>query len=195
MGLTAFETAELLDHSVTTVNSLLQRARSRLQRRAPRSRLDWARPRLNEDDRAVLRRYVEAHERADADAIVAMLRSDVRITMPPGPACASAASATAFFRDLLGGNGPGEWRLVETHANGRPAAAGYLRRPSDPFFRACSIDVLHHTDGKLTEVNCFLDEDLFPLFGLPLTHRPLPLPTSSPSVRRPRRPRPFHGGA
>ncbi len=138
LGFTALETAELLDHTVASANSLLQRAHSTLQRRAPGGRLEWARPPMNDADRAVLRRYIQAHERADADAVVAMLRSDVRITMPPETPCIGADSAAAFFRDLLGPKGPGEWRLLETYANGRPAVAGYLRRPVDAAFRARS---------------------------------------------------------
>ncbi len=170
LGMSAVEAGELLDHTVAATNSLLQRARRTLQRRARGGRLDWARPPMNDDDRAVLRRYIEAHERGDADAIVEMLRSDVRLTMPPESPCIGADSAAAFFHELLGPEGPGEWHLVETYANGWPAAANYLRHPADAAFRAFSIDVLHHADGRLVEVNCFLDKDLFPTFGLPLTH-------------------------
>jgi RNA polymerase sigma-70 factor (ECF subfamily) len=167
LGFTVTETATLLDVTEASTNSLLQRARATLRRRTPSDRLAWSRPRLPEVDQRLLRRYMDAHERGDADAIIEMLRADVRITMPPYAPCIGHAAAVAFFRELLGPDGPGEWRLVPTSANGRPATANYLRRQGDSAFRALSIDVLTVVDGGLVEVNCFLDDAVFGPFGLP----------------------------
>jgi RNA polymerase sigma-70 factor (ECF subfamily) len=170
LGWTAAETAELLDISIASTNSLLQRARATLQRHAPTNRLAWTRPELTEEDEEVLRRYVSAHERGDARAIIAMLRADVRITMPPAPPYVGVGAASAFFDEILGREAPGEWRLVPTRANGRLAAANYLRRPGDDRYRALSIDVLDVRDGEIVAANCFLDAALFPAFGLPPEH-------------------------
>jgi hypothetical protein len=148
-------------------NSLLQRARAELRRHAPADRMSWAQPSTTAEEDAVLRRYVRAHERGDAEAIVAMLRTDIAVTMPPEPPCVGSEASVAFFRGLLGRDGPGDWRLVATRANTYPATANYLRRPGDDVFRALSIDVLRVVDGQLVEVNCFLGDGLFPAFGLP----------------------------
>jgi RNA polymerase sigma-70 factor, ECF subfamily len=165
----ARETAALLGVTVASANSLVQRARAALRRRAPH--LD-SRPSPSVADDEVVRRYVRAHERGDAEAIVAMLHEDVRVTMPPEAPCLGFADAAAFFRDLLDPDGPGDWRLVPTRANGQPAIANYLRRPGDGDHRALSIDVLTIRDGRLVAVNCFLGDRLFPAFRLPLTRRP-----------------------
>lgn len=170
LGWTATEAAEALGTSEAAANSLLQRGRATLRRRAPRDQLEWSRPPLTAADEEALRRYIDAHHRADAEAIVAMLRADARLTMPPEPPCSGRAAAAAFFGELLGPDGPGTWRMVATAANGRPAAANYLRRPGDDAFRALSIDVLRLEGGELVEVNCFLVPSLFPAFGLPAVH-------------------------
>ncbi|OWY59801.1 RNA polymerase subunit sigma-70, partial [cyanobacterium TDX16] len=95
LGWNAEETATLLDLSVPAANSLVQRARATLRRHAPASRLEWVPPELTPEDEDLLRQYVEAHERADAEAIVALLRADVRITMPPEAAVVGVADASA----------------------------------------------------------------------------------------------------
>ncbi|HET6954024.1 MAG TPA: RNA polymerase subunit sigma-70 [Acidimicrobiales bacterium] len=172
LGWTAAEAASLLDVSEATANSLVQRARATLRRHRPGGRHEWSPARASEEERAVLRRYVDAHARADADAIVAMLRSDSRVTMPPEAPCVGRDAAAAFFRALLGAGGPGDWSLVPTRANRRPATANYLRRHGGTAYRALSIDVLHVEDGRLAAVNCFLGDDLFPAFGLPPVLRP-----------------------
>ena len=168
LGWTAAETADLLDVSVTSTNSLLQRARSTLQQHRPPRRSDWKRPRITDAERDLLSRYMKAHERADANAIIALLRDDARITMPPEQPYIGGDHSAEFFVELLGPSGPGEWRLVPTMANRQPAAANYLRRHGETEFRALSIDVLRIEDGRLVEVNCFFGDHMFAAFGLPL---------------------------
>ncbi|OWY62322.1 hypothetical protein B7486_59050, partial [cyanobacterium TDX16] len=82
-------------------------------------------------------------------------------------AVVGVADASATFHGIFGDDGPGTWHLVPTTANGRPAAAGYLRRPGSTTFEAIAIDVLHVEDGTLVEISCFLDTKVFPAFGLP----------------------------
>ena len=166
----------MLGVSVAATNSLTQRARATVARRLPPDRADWARPTLTPDDRVVLERYVRAHEQGDAAAILGLLRDDVRITMPPEPPAIGLAAATAFLRSVIDpAVRPGDWRMVPTRANGRPAAANYLRRPGDDRFRALSVDVLTlDGQGRIAEINCFLDDALFAAFGLPLVEPPSP---------------------
>ena len=162
----AHDTAALLGVSVASANSLVQRARATMRRHAaPETRPPPRSPAGEE----LARRYVRAHERGDAESIVAMLHEDVRITMPPHAPCIGRAEAEAFFRELFGPDGPGDWQLETTYANGLPATANWLRRPGEDVYRALSIDVLTADDDRLVTVNCFLDDRISPAFGLPLT--------------------------
>lgn len=164
LGFDAAETASTLDTTVAAVNSLLQRAHARLRSLALRVD-DLARPEaVGQDD--LVRAYVDAHNRADVEAIVALLDADVRITMPPEAPCVGRHDARALFGHLLGAGGPGTWCLVPTRANGRPAIANYVRRPNEPDFRALSIDVLHVEGPRIAAIHCFLGDAIFPAFGL-----------------------------
>lgn len=169
LGWTPAEAAEALAVSVTAANSLTQRARATLAVHLPGDRGSWERPVLTAEDRVVLDRYVRAHEQGDVSVILGLLRDDVRITMPPEPPAVGLDQATAFLRSvILPDLRPGDWSMVATRANGRPAAANYLRRPGDGVYRALSIDVLALDDGgRIAEINCFLDPSVFPAFGLP----------------------------
>ena len=153
---------------MASVNSSLQRARATLKEHLPVRRLDWgpaAEP--SDDERELLRRYVDAHERADADAVIELLREDARITMPPDRSVEGRDALVAFFaHDIFGPDGPGEFRLVATQANRMPAAANYLRRPGDDRFRAVALDVLRIEDGVIVEISVF-DPRVFSRFDLP----------------------------
>jgi RNA polymerase sigma-70 factor (ECF subfamily) len=170
LGWTANDTASLLDDSVPAVNSALQRARATLKRHLPRRRLDWgAGTDASEEERALLQRYIDAHERSDAAAVAALLSEDVRVTMPPEPTLDGRdAVMTLFAHVAFADSAPGDWRLLPTWANRQPAAANYLREPGETEFRALALDVLRFEDGKLAEISVFRG-DLFPSFGLPLT--------------------------
>jgi RNA polymerase sigma-70 factor (ECF subfamily) len=110
---------------------------------------------------------MDAHARADSAAVVAMMRDDVRFTMPPQPTLYEGRPAlAAFFAEAFGPDAVGEFRLVPTRANRQPAAANYVRAPGDTRFRAMSLDVLRFEAGQLAEITTF-DTTLFPLFGLP----------------------------
>jgi hypothetical protein len=122
---------------------------------------------VSSEEQAVLERYVAAHERGDADTIVAMLHESIRVTMPPERPCIGLVASESFFRNILGEDASRQWRLLMIGANRQPAAANYLRRPGDDRYRALSIDVLRVANNQLVEVNCFLGDALFPVFGLP----------------------------
>jgi RNA polymerase sigma-70 factor (TIGR02960 family) len=167
LGWSAKETAALLETSVASANSALQRARATLQERSPERYLERSPAELTEVERALLDGFIDAHERADADAAAALAREDIRVTMPPLPLCYDGLEAIA---PLLheGLTGPGEWRLLPTRANRMPAAASYLRAHGDTEFRAFKLDVLRVADGKIAEITTF-GASLFEAFGLPPT--------------------------
>ena len=163
----AAEAAALLDTSVAAANSALQRARATLRERLPEPPVDrTASADLSADERALLQGFIDTHESGDTAAAAAMLRDDVRVTMPPNPSLYQGIEAiiglmrTAFDRENMG-----DWRLVATRANRQPAAASYLRRPGDSVYRAFKLDVLRVEDGAIAEITTF-SSDLFAAFGL-----------------------------
>jgi RNA polymerase sigma-70 factor (ECF subfamily) len=158
----AAEVAELLDTSVASVNSALQRARATL------SELDLentaARP-IDAGQQELLAQYVEAFERYDIPRLVALLHDDVGLSMPPfdlwlrGPQEVS----TWFLGKGLGCRGS---RLVATEANGGVAFGSYRPDPNgghSPF----AIQLIEVRDGQIVTYTSFLDTSLFALFGLP----------------------------
>jgi RNA polymerase sigma-70 factor (TIGR02960 family) len=163
----AAETASALDTSVAAANSALQRARATLRARLPARPSEWSGSAPSEQERLLLEGFIDAHERADAAAAVALAREDIRITMPPHPWC---FDGLATIKPLLeqGLTEPGEWRLLPTRANRQPAAASYLKAPGDTEFRAFKLDVLRPEGGRIAEITTF-DTALFPAFGLPPT--------------------------
>jgi RNA polymerase sigma-70 factor, ECF subfamily len=185
LGWSAKETASLLGTSVAAANSALQRARATLGRHLPARRAEWARSAdANQDERAVLRRFMAALERADGGALIELLREDARATMPPTPSWHDGreAIATATAHSTAPGSPGyiGRWRLVPFGVNLQPAAAAYLRAPGDSDYRAFAIDVLRVEDGKIAEITAFIQPgagagefhvdfgwDMFAAFGLP----------------------------
>jgi RNA polymerase sigma-70 factor (ECF subfamily) len=173
LGWSANETAALLEVSVAAVKSALQRARPTLKEHLPERRMDWA-PSLEPtaQERMLLQRYVDAHERADINILAELLREDVLMTMPPHPMWfVGRASIVAFTEEVFDPASPlyhGQWRSIPTRANRQPAAAHYVKRTGDVGYRAQVLDVLRVEDGKVVEITAFVPE-LFPAFGLPLT--------------------------
>jgi RNA polymerase sigma-70 factor (ECF subfamily) len=161
----ASEVAELLETSVASVNSLLQRARATLAS-VKVADTDPLLP-LDEAQRALLARYVDAFERYDLDSLTALLREDATLSMPPLPLwLRGIADIRAWF--LGTGIGCRGSRLVPVAANGSPAFGQY--RPSGPGGRhqPWALQVLEISAGRIIGLNSFLDtERLFPLFGLP----------------------------
>jgi RNA polymerase sigma-70 factor, ECF subfamily len=172
LGWPAAETATTLELSVAAVKSALQRARATLRQHLPRRREQWpAGAHPSDHERAVLRRYIAAHERGDATALAALLAEDARLTMPPQPAwyagrdaIVAAVAAAAFTPDF------GRLRLLPTRANRQPAAAFSVRRPGDRELRAFAVDVLRVEAGRVAEITAF-GEQLVPAFGLPTSLR------------------------
>jgi RNA polymerase sigma-70 factor (ECF subfamily) len=170
LGWSAKETASLLEASVASVNSALQRGRATLQDRLPARRTEWAPSRgPSKEERELLRRYLDAHDRTDAEALARLLREDARLVMPPHPVwyegreAIVTASQQGFEPEF------GRLRNITTAANMQPAAAHYLLRPGDSEYRALALDVLRVEDGLIAEITSFVLPELFPAFGLPPT--------------------------
>jgi RNA polymerase sigma-70 factor, ECF subfamily len=172
LGWSAKDAASLLEASVASVNSMLQRARATLRDQLPERRTEWTRSSgPSEEERELLRRYVDAHERADVDGLAELLRADARLTMPPHPTW--YAGREAILIAARQGFDPefGRLRSVVAGANLQPAAAHYLRRPGESEYRPLALDVLRLEAGSVAEITSFVFPGLFPAFGLPPTLR------------------------
>jgi len=98
----AKDTAVLLDASVDSVHSMLRRARSTLKRHLPAHRLEWASDSdPTQEERSLLRRYMDAHDRADGAALATLLQADARLTMPPTPTWYDGREAVVAFHAQL----------------------------------------------------------------------------------------------
>ncbi|HYR61270.1 MAG TPA: RNA polymerase subunit sigma-70 [Actinomycetota bacterium] len=169
LGRPAAETASILDTSVASANSALQRARATMQEHLPSRRLEWQASESSAEERALLERFIDAHERCDVAAAVAVASKDLRVTMPPHPFCFEGLDSIGpLLERAFGPDRDGDWRLVPTMANRMPTAASYLRRPGDTEFRAFKFDVLRIEGGAIAEITTF-DASLFPVFDLPPT--------------------------
>jgi RNA polymerase sigma-70 factor, ECF subfamily len=160
----ASEVAELLDTSVASVNSALQRARATLAS----VRIDDAeilQP-ADEDQRALLARYVDAFERYDMESLTSLLREDATWSMPPYEMWLQTHDDIVSW--CLGpGIGCRGSRLIAVEANGMPAFGQY-KPGADGGLEPWSLQVLEIADGQIVGISFFLDtERLFPMFGLP----------------------------
>ena len=160
----AAEVAELLDTSVQSVNSALQRARAALA--AANVDAETSQEPVNAADRALLDRYVDAFERYDLDSLTSLLHEDATWSMPPYDLW---LQTHLDIRKWCLGTGIGckGSRLVPTVANGMPAFAQYKPDP-DGGYEPWSLQVLEISNGRISGISFFLDtEKLFPMFGLP----------------------------
>jgi len=162
----ASEVAELLDTSVASVNSALQRARATLAAgETPSS--DGALP-LDEANRALLDRYVTAFQDYDMQALTSLIQEDATQSMPPFDLWLRGRDDILTW--WVGpGNGCRGSRLVPTvAANGSPAYGQY-KPAAGGGYEPWALQVLELRDGRIVEFSFFLDtQTLFPIFGLPL---------------------------
>jgi RNA polymerase sigma-70 factor, ECF subfamily len=162
----ASEVAELLETSVASVNSALQRARATLE--ASNVSASETRPSVEAADADLLARYVEAFERYDMDALTALIREDATQSMPPYDLWLHGR-ADIFAWWLGPGIACRGSRVVPTlAANGAPAFGQYKPSESGEGYEPWALQVLEVAGGKIVELTFFLDtERMFPLFGLP----------------------------
>ena len=160
----ASEVAELLDTSVASVNSALQRARATLAETDVRA----ATGELGDADRELLERYVSAFEAYDIDALTSLIREDATQSMPPYDLWLSGRDDifTWWFGPGIGCKGSRV--LPAGSANGSPAFGQYKPSP-DGGYEPWALQVVELSGGRIAELTFFLDTGtLFPLFGLPL---------------------------
>ncbi|HEX3427189.1 MAG TPA: sigma-70 family RNA polymerase sigma factor [Candidatus Limnocylindrales bacterium] len=160
----ADEVAELLETSVPSVNSALQRARATLASRDIAN--DDAPSRLDADHEALLARYVAAFEQYDMDALTSLLHADAKWSMPPYELWLQSHEDVRKW--CLGpGIGCRGSRLIATMANGSPAFGQYKPAPGGGW-EPWSLQVLDIAGDRLDGITFFLDtQRFFPLFGLP----------------------------
>jgi RNA polymerase sigma-70 factor (ECF subfamily) len=174
LGWPASKAADALELTVASVTSALQRARATMREQLPDRRLDWRSPathELSNDERGVVKSYIDAHERNDLDGLISLLRDDLRFAMLPEPGTVIVTANDAVDGWVSGGifqHGYDDWRCITTTVNRMPAAALYLRTPDDPEYRLLNIAVLHIVDGKIAELTGFDATDK-PWLGLPAT--------------------------
>jgi RNA polymerase sigma-70 factor (ECF subfamily) len=165
IGWSAGETSRLLDASVASVNSALQRARSTLAKQFPDGR-PAARAAPDHGQRVLLDRYVRAWGDADLDGFVALLRDDAHYSMPPWRQWyRGRAAIRGFFGSAW--RHYGGFRLVPTAANRQPAFGLYSRAKNGSDWRAHSIQLLLLRGDAIAAVTSFKDADLFAAFDLP----------------------------
>jgi RNA polymerase sigma-70 factor, ECF subfamily len=169
LGWSAAESASLLDVSVAAANSALQRARTTMKRNLPERRLEWSRHgEPSDEERELLERYMDATTRADADAMVELLREDAFFAMPPAAEwrVGNEAIVAAWVEGGFGSPAYGHFRCIPVGANRQPAVACYLRRQGATEYKPLAMDVLRLEGGRVAEVIAF-GPSVFPAFGLP----------------------------
>jgi RNA polymerase sigma-70 factor, ECF subfamily len=162
----AAEVAELLDTTVAAVNSGLQRAKATLAASEP-GEFDALEP-ADDAQRELLARYVDAFQRLDIDALVAVMHDDAVLTMPPFDMWVRGHHDLRLFFNGAGHGCEGSL-MVPVAANGAPALAHYKPTGPNGERQPFAIQVLDIRDGQIHGVHCFLDPKLFPYFGVPET--------------------------
>jgi RNA polymerase sigma-70 factor (ECF subfamily) len=164
LGFSAQETADTLDTTVASVNSALQRARKTIDERLPqRSQQESLRTLGDERLKEIVEGYMDAMQRGDVEAVVAMLAEDAAWSMPPLATWYLGHESLRLF--LANGplSGAWRWRRVVTTANGQPAVAAYTWQESEGCFRPFALDVLTIADdGLITGIDSFITRSAEP---------------------------------
>jgi RNA polymerase sigma-70 factor (ECF subfamily) len=161
LGWSAPEVAELLDSTVASVNSALQRARATVEEHLPRP----APAALEPEERELLGRYIDAFERDDVEGLVALLREDAMLRMPPQPSVIGAAAVARFLRETAARGDLSRMRLTPARANGRPAVVAQRRAP-DGALAPHGILVLEVSGAAIVGIDAFIDPTLVLRFGV-----------------------------
>jgi RNA polymerase sigma-70 factor (ECF subfamily) len=160
LGWSGPEVADLLETTLASVNSALQRARATVDAALP----ERARTPAEPGERQLVERYVEAWRTGDVDGLVALLREDAEIRMPPRPSVRGAMPVVSF---LLGAAAHGDlrrMRFTPTRANGRPALIVHSRA-DDGTLVPHGVKVLELADGQIAGYDAFIDPRYVAMFG------------------------------
>jgi RNA polymerase sigma-70 factor (TIGR02960 family) len=166
VGWPAKDVAELLGDSVNSVNSALQRARAGMREHLPAERQDWTGGEEDTGARELVRRYTDASVATDIEALAALLREDVRCSMPPTPGLYVGRDAVVSYCVESGFVGMKGLRAVLVSANRQPALAFYQWQEREGAYLPLTIDVLRIAGGAISEIVTF-HNDQFPRLGLP----------------------------
>ena len=164
LSFSASEVATLLEMTVPAVNSALQRARATLHNGYTSDRPAQSSP------RDLLERYVRAWEAADVAGLVALLRQDAMLRMPPMPMVAGAAAIVDFLAHSIFTIAP--MRLVATRANGGPAFAAYVRNSGGKGFSMFALLVIASDGRQITSIDAFSDPRVLARFDTALESGP-----------------------
>jgi RNA polymerase sigma-70 factor, ECF subfamily len=168
LGFSAREVATSLETSVASVNSALQRARKTIGEMLPeRSQQTTLRALGDERVRELVERFVDALERGDVDAILALLTEDVTFAMPPYPRWYNGKEDVAESWLMPQGGLPDRLRFVPTSANGQVAVGAYALHAETKSFLPIALDVLTLDDSGIAAVTAFRTPEVFARFGLP----------------------------
>ncbi len=169
LGWRASEVANLLECSVASVNSALQRARANLAERLPPGEGDRAGRVVSvAAERSLVDQYMRAWEEGDMNSLAAILREDAVLTMPPASTWFQGRAAiAAFFHSLCFSPIRKRFRVLATRANGLPACAAYEWDVADGHYWFNGIMVLRLDGNFVAEITGFGDPGLFKSFGLP----------------------------
>jgi RNA polymerase sigma-70 factor (ECF subfamily) len=157
LGFSAREVAETLETTTASVNSALQRARAAVDERLPEQTQQATLRALGDDGlRNLVDGYVDAWERNDVDAVVALLAEDATFAMPPLATWFGGLDAIEVFLAGWPLSGDWRWRVVRTRANGQPALAYYSWDEEEETFRRFALNVLTLRGAQVSEVTAFL---------------------------------------
>ena len=166
LGFTAQETAETLHQSTAAVNSALQRARLKLEQHRPKLSQQTEIHALGDKEvRRLVSNYIDAMQRADLSAMLALLTEDVKWSMPPIPSWYYGKENIARF--LTQHPFPLKWRHLVTQANGQIAVGCYFWNKDKSVYEAICLDVLTLRDGHIAAVTGFFSGKFVRLCGLP----------------------------
>ncbi len=157
LGFSAKETAEVLETSVASVNSALQRARAAVEQRVPRQSQQVTLRSLPDDGlHDLVERYVDAWERCDVEAFAAMLAEDVTFTMPPLASWYQGREGVAIWAANAPMSGAWRWRTVYTRANGQPALGFYAWDEQARAYLPFALNVLTLRGAQISDVTAFI---------------------------------------
>lgn len=169
LAFSASEVADQLEVSVASVNSALQRARGSLDRERRKGHMAVGRRASSDVERSLLRRFMAAWEAVDIDGLVALLKEDAVLTMPPFPMrFVGRGPIGEFLARVPAGGALDRIRLVTIHANRQPAVAAYMLDAEEGTHRAYGLMVLAVDGEAIAEITGFSDPSLFSPFGLPM---------------------------
>jgi len=165
LGFTAREVAESLETTVASVNSALQRARKDVDERVPEQSQQAALRSIGDErQRQIVKSYIDAWERDDVDAVVAMLTKDATWSMPPMATWYRGIEAVVGF--LTESAMRERWRCLPTRANGQLAVGCYMWDPEQRRYLARVLDVLTLRGAQIQDVTAFVTAGIFSRFGL-----------------------------